>query len=343
MLESEALKTDVSFDYLNSNILTLASFESEYGRFGIRITKIQNFDRDTFLSEISGKDIYPVDLGFIVAKKTKNISFGLSLFGYIFNEYLEDAVSPFNNTILNISDFNIHPSLSFDLTEMLLLDISGNISILSIEADDVNRIIKANSPIGFCINGKITQNLSENIISVSGLYSSKPYAYEEMSQGDVSGDIYYKGIDSLKVSILVGMKTFSYMKSYLSANYLQKTDTDKTIYNTGSESVEKNTLTKLPEITAGFSFYANKHLSINVGVSGAWYSEKSEQPPLLTPIVSTSGFETDFRTGVVFNIDNLSLAFDFSKNIFDGPYLLTGNPLGDIDLNFGISYSGYEY
>jgi len=342
-IESDQFKTIASIDYFNYGINALAMFDNYWGRIGVFIERSSNDTRDTMIKEVSGRDIVPTIIGISVGKKIKNFGLGLTAFGYRMDEYLNDQASPYNNTTFSFSDFNLNPGITVNINEMLSFDIAGNISILSISADDVNRVLRVNSSIGYKLNGKITQNFSENKIVLSANYSQKPYGYEELQQEDASGDIYLNTVDTLAVRVLFGVESFSYVNTYISADYEQSMKSYKLIFMTGSESEERITKTKFPGIATGFSFYLNKFISLNIGASGCWYNLKDERAPLLSPTLQTSGFEYDFRTGILLAFDNLLIAFDMSKEIANIPYIFSGGAINGLDMNIGISYTGYEF
>ncbi|MGE3063761.1 MAG: hypothetical protein AB7T10_09060 [bacterium] len=343
LIESEQFKAIASVDYYNSQVNALALFDNYWGRLGVYVERTQNILRDSMIKNISGRDIVPVILGISAGKKVKNFNFGIAFAGYKIDEYLKDRISPYNNTTLNMSEFCINPSITMIINDMLAIDFAGDVTILSAGSDDVNRIIKAASPLGYKLSGRITQLFAENKITVSAKYSKNPYGLEEFQQGETSGDVELNSEDSLSVKVLLSFESFSYVSAYLSAAYEQSVSYSKLSFVTGSESEERVTISKFPVLSTGFAFYVNKIVSLNAGVSGCWKSVVVEDAPLLSPVMQTAGFEYDMRTGVVLSFDNLRIAFDLSKEIFEIPYILSGNAINDLDMNIGISYTGYEF
>lgn len=342
-IETEQFKTTASLDYFNSGISGIALFDNYWGRLGLFIERSGLPLRDTLIKNVTGRDVVPTVIGVTAGKKINDLSFGLKLAGYRMEEYLTDQNSPYNNTNLGISDFSVNPSVSVNINEMLGVDVSVNGSILSASSDDVNRVIKTSSPMGYGVNGRVTQSFSENRIVIAAKYSHKPYGYEEMQQGEASGDVFVSSEETLSVRVLLAIESFSYVNTYLSAGFEQSVASDKTVFMTGSESEERVTESKFPEIAAGFSFYLNKFVSVNSGISGCWMNVKTENAPLLTPVLQVSGFEYDLRAGLLLSFDNLKIALDLSKEALDAPYFLSGNAINGLDMNIGISYTGYEF
>ncbi len=343
MIEADQFKTITSFDYMNDKINALGMFDNYWGRLGIFIDRESVDMRDSIIKNIVGRDVVPTILGITGGRKVNNFGFGFLISGYRMDEYLTDQTSPYNNTTLSFSNFNLNPSITVNINEILSLDLSGGVSVLSLNSDDVNRVLKVNSPVGYNLHGRVTQSFSENKVILSAKYTNNPFGYEELQQGDVSGDIYLNTADTLAVQVLLSIESFSYVSTYLSALYEQNAKTSKLTFVTGSQSEEIISVAKLPEIATGFSFYVNKFISLNIGVSGCWFNSKIEKAPLLSPIQQTSGFESDFRTGIILSFDNLRIAFDMSKEIVNAPFIISGNSINGLDMNVGISYTGYEF
>ncbi|MDD3803726.1 MAG: hypothetical protein PHW02_04970 [bacterium] len=343
LIESDQFKTIISLDYFDTQVSALGLFESYWGRLGLIIDRQSNSLRDSLIKNMTGRDIVPTILGISGGKKINNFNFGLSLFGYKISEYLKDNASPYNNTTLDISEFCINPSITMSVNEMLAIDVAGDISILSAGADDVNRILKSASPAGYKITGRVTQMFSENSIALLAKFSRNPYGLEEIQQGESSGDVELEVEDTLSVKVLLSLESFSYVSTYLSAAYEQQTLSSKLSFVTGSESEEVVTVSKFPELSAGFSFYINRNFAINTGASGCWLNTKTESAPLLSPEIQTSGFEYDLRIGALISFDNLRIALDLSKEAVAYPFFISGNAINGLDINLGISYTGYEF
>jgi len=65
--------------------------------------------------------------------------------------------------------------------------------------------------------------------------------------------------------------------------------------------------------------------------------------PNLNPSIKSSSFDYDGKIGFTFKVENLKISLDFSKNLINIPFIISGKEINNISLNFGLSYSGFEY
>jgi len=342
MLDAEALKTDILFDYYPSNLQSMVSFQGESGRVGIFIKRISDIMTDSLFLNISGKNNTPVYLGIVGAKTVKNTAIGIAVTGYAISDSYIDENSQ-NSVSFNMSEVAITPSVSINLLKIYTIEVAPDIIVKTGSYSDFEYLNELSGTVGYRVKARILQRLSENDIIVFGNYSSIPYSYRNTAVDETIDNTYNITNDSLRVGFIFALNSFSYVKPIISAMYEKKSTLRETIFSSGSSTEEYSSSTVLPQIGAGAEFYATKNFSLLVGANAKWKSYETQSAPSLSPITQTGSFEWDFRTGASFTFENLSINIDMSKEFVQMPYFISGNVFANTTMGIGIRFSGYEY
>lgn len=342
MLDAEALKADILFDYYPSNLHSLVSFQNESGRIGLFLYRSYDPMTDSLFLNISGRNNTPVYMGIVGAKRVKNTSVGMAVSGFTVNESYTDDNSQ-NNVTFNMSEIVLTPSVSINLLKAYTIEVAPDIIVKSGSYSDFEYLNEVGGTIGYRAKGRIIQHLSENDIIVFGSYSSIPYSYTQTAVDETSNNAYNLTSDSLRAGIIFSVNSFTYIKPVISAVYEKKSVSRETVFSSGS-TVESNfSTTTMPQIGAGAEFFATKRITLSAGANAKWITDEAQLSPSLSPVVKSASFAWDFRTGVAFTFENLSIHFDFSKEFVQMPYFITGDILSNADIGLGIRFSGYEY
>ncbi len=341
LLDNSGLKQEILFDYY-SNTNFYGSLQGEYGKIGVFII----YDKDTLLNnlifDILSKNIEPVKLGILLAKKNDKMGFGIRLLGYnLTNSYID--LNSISNTVdEKLMTMEINPSVSLYISQKIIIEMSPNIIIRDCQYEDYNIINKVEDKISYQISGRIINFINNNTIIVYANYSSKPYSYSETSKSTDLSENYLVKNDSLKIGLLTQFEEFNYIKSYFGINF-EKIDLSTNIeYSNGSIVEEKYNRAVLPSINSGLKFYINDNFEFNAGIAASWIKENNKSGLLLIEQTNSS-FDLNYNFGFDLLYNDLKIDFGFSKNIIQIPYFITGEALNNIEIQFGISYSGFEF
>ncbi len=342
-LETEIFKSNLSFDFYNGGIFSYCFFENQTGRLGFGIEYYDDSLRDNFIFKNLNKSVKPVNYSIFFAKNFEKINAGGNLKFYYFDEYYNDLDSPFSNTKISFSDIKLSPSLSFLLIDGLDIDITGNLTFISVGSENLSNIVKSSNPFGYGVDFRIKQNINENFVGILFNYKNKIFGYQVIESGNVSGDVYLDKVDTLSVLIFSGIESFNYHNTYISGEYKKITYHSRTIYFSAAEVNSKKTVTYFPKISIGSNFYLTQFLDLNVGFTGYLKNIIDDLSPNLNPSIKSSSFDYDGKIGFTFKVENLKISLDFSKNLINIPFIISGKEINNISLNFGLSYSGFEY
>ncbi|MEJ5172072.1 MAG: hypothetical protein WHU10_13885, partial [Fimbriimonadales bacterium] len=131
--------------------------------------------------------------------------------------------------------------------------------------------------------------------------------------------------------------------TYISGEYKKVVYNSKTTYLSSAEINSRKTFTYFPKVSMGSNFYITQFLDLNVGFSGAFKSVIEDLSPNLNPSLKNSNFEYDGKIGLTFKFENLKISLDFSKNLINIPFIISGKEIENISMNLGLSYSGFEF
>lgn len=342
MLDAEALKADILFDYYPSNIHTLVSFRNESGRIGLFLYRSYDPMADSLFLNISGRNNTPVYMGIIGAKRVRNTSVGVAISGFTINESYTDDNSQ-NSVSFNMNEINITPSVSMDILKTYTIEVAPDIIVKSGNYSDFEYLNELGGVIGYRIKGRIVQHILENDIIVFGSYSSIPYSYTQTAVDETADNTFNVTSDSLRAGLIFTMNSFTYVKPVISAMYEKKSVYRETLFSTGSTTESNSSATVMPQIGMGAEFFATKRITFSAGANAKWVTNEVQSSPSLSPVTKTGSFEWDFRTGISFTFENLEINLDLSKEFVQMPYFITGNMLPGTNIGLGIRFSGYEY
>ncbi|HAF07628.1 MAG: hypothetical protein XD76_1224 [candidate division TA06 bacterium 32_111] len=342
-LETEIFKSNLSFDFYNGSIFSYCFFENQIGRLGFGVEYYEDSLRDKFISTNLNKSVKPVNYSLFFAKNFDRINAGGGVKFYYFDEYYNDLNSPFSNTKISFSDIKFSPSLSFLLINDLDIDVTGNLTFLSVGSENLSNIVKTSNPFGYGVDLRIKQNFIENFVGFLLNYKNKTFGYQVIEIGNVSGDVYLDEVDTLNLTIFAGIESFNYHSTYISGEYQKITYHSRTIYFSSAEVNSKKTVTYFPKFSIGSNFYLTNFLDLNVGFTGYLKDVVDYLSPELNPSIKNSNFYYDGKIGFTFKVENLKISLDFSKNLINIPFIISGKEIDNISVNFGLSYSGYEY
>ncbi len=342
-LEYELFKSNLSFDFLNGGIFSYGFFENKTGRVGVGVEVFSDSIENEFITTIFDKSIKPVKFSGYFAKNFNRINAGISFKFFSINESYTDEESPFSNTKKELSSYELSPSFTIDFSENLKFDLSPEISILNVSSENLSNSVKSENPFGFGLKFRMKQYFYENFIGILFNFKSKSYAYQIIESGNFKGDIYNNGVDTLSVLFFVGLESFNYHSSYITGEYKKISYLNLIKYETGVEVISIDEINIFPKITIGTNFYLTNHFDLNVGFSGSYVVKNQKYPERLNPIVKTAYFDYDGRLGIMFKVENLKISLDFSKNLVNIPFIISGKTVDNISVNFGLSYFGYEY
>ncbi|MEO0280848.1 MAG: hypothetical protein ABIN05_00685 [candidate division WOR-3 bacterium] len=342
-LQTEIFKSNLSFDFYNGGIFSYCFFENQTGRIGFGIEFYSDSLRDKFIFTNFNKIIKPVNYSLFFAKNFDRINAGTGFTFFYFDENYTDINSPFSNTKISLSDFKISPSLSFLFFDGIDIDLAGNISLISISSEKLSTITKTSNPFGYGADLRIKQKFNENFIGILFTYKNKSFGYQEIESGNVSGDVYIDRVDTLLFNIFAGIESFNYHNTYISGEYKKVVYHSKTIYFSSAEINSRKTFTYFPKVSIGSNFYITQSLDLNVGFSGSFNNVVEDFSPNLNPSIKNSNFNYDGKIGLTFKFENLKISLDFSKNLINIPFIISGKEIENISMNFGLSYSGFEF